>query len=120
MAHFFADENVFTTTVRLLRDLGLQVQRAQELGLTGADDPTIFRKAQELQAVLVTNDHGFGDVRVYPPSAHHGIILLKMEPDPTKVEAVHQVLRGLLQKERQFERTLFIVDTGKYRKRTRP
>ncbi len=119
MAHFFADENAFATTVRLMKDLGLQVQRAQELSLTGADDPTIFRKAQELKAVLVTNDHGFGDVRVYPPSAHHGVIVLKMEPDPTKVEAVHRVL-GLLQKETQFERCLFIVDTSKYRKRTTP
>jgi len=120
MAHFFADENVFMTTVRLLRDLGLNVQRAQELSLTGSDDLTIFRKAQELKAVLVTNDRGFGDVRVYPPSSHHGVILLKMEPDPQKVEAVHRVLRELLRRESRFDRCLFIVDASKYRKRTKP
>ncbi|GBC82402.1 hypothetical protein HRbin10_01525 [bacterium HR10] len=69
MAHFFADENVFMTTVRLLRDLGLNVQRAQELSLTGSDDLTIFRKAQELKAVLVTNDR---PVSVRPPGPSRG------------------------------------------------
>jgi hypothetical protein len=50
--------------------------------MTGASDGEVFRKAQQLQATLVTNDQGFGDIRAYPPSSHHGIIVLKMEPDP--------------------------------------
>jgi len=41
--------------------------------MTGASDGEIFQKAQQLQATLVTNDQGFGDVRTYPPSSHHGI-----------------------------------------------
>jgi len=103
-----------------MRDLGVQVQRVQELGMTGANDSDVFRKAQQLQAVLVTNDQDFGDVRTYPPSSHRGIIVLKMEPDPHKVQAVHQVLKELLRKEQRFERCLFVVDTHKYRKRTKP
>ncbi len=120
MTPFLADECVFTATVRLMRSLGLQVQRLQELGMTGMKDPHVFQKAQQLQAVLVTNDQGFGDVRTYPPSSHYGVIVLKMEPDPRKVQAVHRVLEELLKREQQFERCLFIVDTNKYRKRTKP
>ncbi|OGF55068.1 MAG: hypothetical protein A2Z21_04575 [Candidatus Fraserbacteria bacterium RBG_16_55_9] len=120
MAQYLADENVFTDTVRLMRNLGLNVKRVQELSLTGAKDPEIFHKAQELSAVLVTNDQDFGDIRAYPPSSHQGVVVLKMDPNPKKVEAVHQVLRELLKKEHQFERCLFIVDTHKYRKRTKP
>lgn len=120
MARFLADECAFTSTVRLIRDLGLQVQRIQELGLTGAADPEVFRKAQELKAVLVTNDQGFGDMRAYPPSSHQGVIVLKMEPDPKKVRAVHRVLEELLRKEQRFERCLFVVDASKYRKRMKP
>ena len=67
MPRFLADENVFTATTQLMRDLGLQVERVQELGMIGSDDPAVYRKAQELNAVLLTNDHGFGDVRLYPP-----------------------------------------------------
>jgi predicted nuclease of predicted toxin-antitoxin system len=74
MALFLADECTFTSTIQLMRGLGLQVQRVQELGMIGAGDPEVFRKAQQLQAVLVTNDQGFGDVRVYPPSSHQGVI----------------------------------------------
>jgi len=32
------------------------VQRIQELGVTGAADPEVFRKAQELKAILVTDE----------------------------------------------------------------
>jgi len=120
MVRFLADECTFASTVRLLRKLGFYVQRVQELNLVGAEDGEIFEKAQQLQAVLITNDRGFEDVRAYPPSSHRGIIVLKMEPDPDKVQAVHRVLEKLLQQESQFERRLFIVDMNKYRKRTKP
>lgn len=115
-----ADECVFACTVRLMRDLGLEVHRAQDLGLRGAKDREIFLEAQRREAVLVTNDRGFGDVRLYPPSSHFGIIVLKMEPDPEKVEAVHRVLKHMLQREKGFKGCLFVVDEHKYRKRTRP
>ncbi len=120
MTQFLADENVFTDTVRLMRNLGFKVMGVQELDLTGAKDPEIFHQAQELSAVLVTNDQDFGDIRAYPPSSHQGVIVLKMDPDPQKVQAVHRVLKQLLEREQQFKDCLLIVDTHKYRKRTRP
>lgn len=120
MTLFLADECVFVSTVRLMRDLGLQVRRVQELNLIGAEDQEVFQKAQQMKAVLVTNDKGFGDVRVYPPSSHRGIIVLRTEPDPVRIQAVHRVFEGLLKREVKFEQCLFIVDANKYRKRTKP
>ena len=117
---FLADECTFVQTVRLMRDLGCDVQRIQELGMSGADDHTVFRKAQEMGAVLVTNDKGFGDVRDFPPSSHHGVIVLRVLPKPEAVQAIHRVLTGLLEMEEKFEGILFIVDTHKYRRRKRP
>ena len=35
--------------------------------MAGAFDLVVFQKAQEMGAVLVTNDDGFGDVRDFPP-----------------------------------------------------
>lgn len=117
---FLADECTFIQTIRLVRSLGFDVQRIQELGMTGAEDEDVFEKAQDLKAVLVTNDKGFGDIRQYPPSSHFGMIVLRMAPDPRRVMRVHEVLKVLLKKEDQFEGALFIVDTHKYRVRRKP
>lgn len=69
---FLADECAFIETVRLMRELGFQVERIQDLGMIGAKDSDIFAKAQETKTILITNDKGFGDIRAYPPSSHHG------------------------------------------------
>ena len=116
---FLADECTFIQTVRLMRKLGFQVERTQDLGMIGAEDPDIFAKAQEIEAILVTNDKGFGDIRAYPPCSHHGVIVLKMSPDPQGVWQVHKALRKLLENETRFKGTLFIVDVNKYRKRSK-
>ncbi len=57
-AKFLADECTFVQTVLLMRKLGFDVQRIQQLGMTGAEDDKVFEKAQELKVVLVTNDKG--------------------------------------------------------------
>lgn len=117
---FLADECTFVQTVRLVRDLGFEIQRIQELGMTGVEDDEVFKKAQNLEAVLLTNDKGFGDIRQYPPSSHYGVIVLKMVPDPARIQEIHEVLKRLLEKEEQFQGTLFMVDTRKYRIRRKP
>jgi len=119
-AKFLADECTFVQTVLLIRNLGFEVQRIQELGLIGADDDEVFEKAQDLKAVLITNDKGFGDIRRYPPSSHFGVIVLKMAPDPADIHKVHESLKELLRQEGQFQGILFIVDTHKYRLRRNP
>lgn len=91
--HFLADECTFTNTVRLMRGHGCEVIRIQELGMAGASDAAVYQRAKEDEAVLVTTDQGFGDVRTYSPSEHHGIIVLKMRPDPVSVQAVHRMLK---------------------------
>jgi predicted nuclease of predicted toxin-antitoxin system len=117
---FLADECTFTQTVRLIRDHGCEVVRVQDVDLSGVPDAEVFQAAQERNAVLVTTDRGFGDIRTYPPSSHHGIIVLKVSPDPEQVRAVHRTLRQLLDTEELFSGTLFIVDEQKYRKRMSP
>ena len=117
---FLADECTFTKTVRMMRAAGCTVHRVQDLGMAGAPDAEVYQTALDKEAVLVTTDRGFGDVRSYPPSSHHGIIVLHVSPDPRQVRAVHRTLRMLLQTETSFTGTLFTVDGRKYRKRKRP
>ena len=114
---FVADECTFARTVRFMRELGFHVERTQDLGLGGAADSDVFARAQQTKSILVTNDKGFGNTSAYPPSSHHGVIVLKMPANPQAVPRVHQVLQRLLQSEAKFEGILFIVDANKYRKR---
>ncbi|MCI0512249.1 DUF5615 family PIN-like protein [candidate division KSB1 bacterium] len=114
---FFADECTFGMTVRLIRELGFEVVRAQDLGMVGFSDAAIFAKAQQTKAVLITNDQDFADIRQYPPTHHYGIIVLKILPEPEAIKSVHAVLKVLLLTETDFHNTLFIVDRFKYRKR---
>jgi len=117
---FLADECTFTRTVRLMKSLGCEVKRVQDLGIGGASDTEVFQAAQDRGAVLVTTDKGFGDVRSYPPSSHHGVIVLKVTPNPEQVRAVHRTLETLVESETRYEGTLFIADAQKYRKRRSP
>ena len=112
---FLADECVFTQTVRLLENWGYEIVRVQDLGMTGASDSEIFRKAVSLQIPLVTNDKGFADLRRYPLSDHYGIIVLKMVPKLEHIDKVHNTLRLMLSREREFKNRLFIIDSRKYR-----
>ena len=117
---FLADECTFTQTVQMMQEMACTVIRIQDLDMIGASDPDVFQTALELEAVLVTTDRGFGDIRTYPPSSHHGIIVLNVSPNPTQIRDVHDTMRALLNTESSFKQTLFTVDGQKYRKRMRP
>jgi hypothetical protein len=55
---FLADENVDADIVRALRRWGssIDIMRVQEVGLGGADDPTVLAWAAAQGRVLVTHD----------------------------------------------------------------
>ena len=120
MVKFLADECTFDSTVEFLRNEGWDVTTVKEIGLRGAKDPEVLNKAQEMGAVLVTRDLGFGDIRRVPLSGYCGIVVLKMTYYASG--EVHVVLRKMLRevKEDEFAGTLFIVDRNKWRKRRRP
>ena len=115
MVSFLAGECVFIQTVRLLKEWGFQVVRVQYLGMTGAPDSEVFKKAISLKVPLLTNDKGFADLRRYPLSDHYRVIVLKMSPKLEHISSVHNMLKLMLSKERVFENRLFIVDANKYR-----
>lgn len=107
----------FILPVEFLRNEGWDVATVKGIGLRGAKDPVVLNKAQEMAAVLVTRDLGFGDIRRFPPSAYCGVVVLKMTYHTS--DEVHAVLRKMLRevKEDEFAGTLFVVDRNKWRKR---
>jgi len=98
---FLADQCVWGKTIKLLREEGHKVITLKELGAEKAPDEEVLKLAFELDAVLVTNDTGFGNVLTYPPSTHKGVILLRLTK---RTEAyVHKVLRFFVGKVTQEE-----------------
>jgi len=55
-----ADQDVYVTTVRYLRNLGYDVITAYEIGLSKAEDIDLLKKAKEQNWLFVTRDRDFG------------------------------------------------------------
>jgi predicted nuclease of predicted toxin-antitoxin system len=116
MIAFLLDECVSFQTYRLISALGFTVKTVLDITRSGVTDSELFRIAQSQTLVIVTLDRGFGDVRIYPPNSHNGIIVLKAY-DLNSLQKCHTVLEMLLKVESEFKGNLFIVDGNKYRKK---
>ena len=90
------DENITSAAVALLTTAGHVVDTVSDEGLTGAADSLVIDACRSEQRLLVTFDVGFGDVRVYPPGSHHGVVLLRLadqRPDIT-LDILRRLLLG--------------------------
>lgn len=113
---FKLDENLGPSIKSLFVEYGHDCATTREEGLGGADDPVILTAAVSEWRVLVTNDHDFGNVLVYPPEDTAGIVVLN---PPGRVSL--RLLRGLvvalldaLSRE-DVRRKLWIVEPGRIR-----
>lgn len=112
---FITDECVGLPTITLLRKLGYSVVTAKEAGICGKSDFEILKLAIKEKRILVTEDIDFGNILLYPPKLHHGIILLRFRH--SLESEIHDILSCLLAelKPKDFKETLIIVDKDKYR-----
>jgi predicted nuclease of predicted toxin-antitoxin system len=77
--NFKIDENLPAECAALLRDAGFGADTVAEENLAGADDSAIARTARAEGRVLITLDLDFANIQAYPPSAHSGIIVLRLK-----------------------------------------
>jgi len=77
------DENL-PTSAAILASAGHDVDTVLAEGLTGAPDPDVVLAATAAGRILVSLDVGLGDIRVYPPGSHAGIVVLRV-PDQSAV-----------------------------------
>jgi predicted nuclease of predicted toxin-antitoxin system len=85
------DEDLPRQAVQLLREHGYEAASVFEQGMSGWKDPQLWTAVQESESYLVTADKGFGDIRVYPPGTHFGILLLR--PSEDGIRPVLELLR---------------------------
>ena len=87
------DEDLPGSAVSVLAEAGHDVVTVYDQSLQGADDGDVIAAVSAEARVLITLDLGFGDIRSYPPDAHHGIIVLRL--DRSDREHVNGVMRRL-------------------------
>jgi predicted nuclease of predicted toxin-antitoxin system len=75
------DENIPGELVRVLADLGHQVDTIPQEGLAGRDDTIVWSATQEAGRFLITQDLDFSDIRRFVPGTHHGLLLIRLR-DP--------------------------------------
>lgn len=90
------DENLPGRAVRLLREHGYDAASVVEMGMGGWKDPQLWIAVQKDERFLVTADKGFGDIRVYQPGTHFGILILRPDQDGIRpaVELLQRVLEA--------------------------
>lgn len=75
---FVVDEDLPEATAAMLKRMGYWAKHIRQISLRGASDQEVFQYAQNQNAVLITADKGFGDVRRFPIGSHYGIIILRL------------------------------------------
>lgn len=72
------DENLPTSLIETLVQLGHDADSVPEEGLQGSSDPDVWAAAQTAKRFLITQDLDFSDVRKFAPGAHYGLLLVRL------------------------------------------
>ncbi len=111
---FLIDQDVYAATARFLTELGHDVVRVAEIGLSQTADEALLQVAKEQQRLLVTRDRDYGRL-VFVKSLGAGVIYLRILPSTQAT--VHSELAQVLQRYSQdvLKTAFVVIDSGGYR-----
>lgn len=121
MMRFLLDANMPRCAVDLIRSRGGEAFFLRDMRLGNAPDSHVADLARKNQAILVTRDFDFSDIRSYPPAEFFGIIVLDMRERATATQ-ICSLLEVFLDRpnlESELARRLAIVRHGRVRFRPR-
>jgi len=88
------DEDLPLAVSDLLNANGHDAVTVWAQNMSGWKDPLLWQVIQSEKRFLVTADKGFGDIRVYPPGQHTGILILR--PDEDGIRPVMELMQSVL------------------------
>ena len=116
MPKFVIDEDVSRSTGKVLKNHGYEVKDIRDYGLRGAEDEEVYQFAQNNQAVLISNDTGFGNILRFPIGSHFGIVIAHFPNEVTTKEINRQLVESIRTlTEDDFKGNLVIIEPGKVR-----
>ena len=114
--NILCDQCVTRDVVNALRKAGFNTVHTSELGLSRSSDQEIFRYAQRAKRVLLSFDHGFGNITQFNIRNASGVVVVYIAEMKRQViiERILFVFQQVL-KQRQVVRHLFIVEMDSIR-----
>ena len=94
---FLLDANMPRSAASLLSGLAHEVEDVRDVLSSDATDAVVAAYAKAQQAILVTRDFDFADIRNYPPSEFAGIVVLEL-PDDAVAAQVNRALQSFVSK----------------------
>jgi predicted nuclease of predicted toxin-antitoxin system len=88
------DEDIPLVAAAWLRDRGHLASTVIEQRMGGWRDAALWEAVQAEHRFLITADKGFGDIRLYPPGTHGGVLLLR--PDQDGIRPILDLLQMVL------------------------
>jgi predicted nuclease of predicted toxin-antitoxin system len=112
---FLADECLYYSTVKLLKNHNYDVITLSERKSCGIKDREVAELAKKEQRILITRDMHFCNILKFPPKSYSGIIVLKINPNNATL--VHGNLLKFLKKYaiNDIKQTLVIINHGRFR-----
>ena len=111
------DENLPARLIRLLAELGHDIDTVPQEGLTGRPDNDIWTAAQAAERFFITQDLDFSDIRRFAPGTHYGLLLVRLRA-PGR-DALARRVQGVFQTElvETWKRAFVVVTDHKLRVR---
>jgi predicted nuclease of predicted toxin-antitoxin system len=103
------DEDLPQAAVEMLKKYGYDAASVLDEKLGGSKDSVLWQVVQAECGFLITADKGFGNVRLYAPGKHHGVMLLR--PDEDGIRPILALLQLVLASRKldDFKSTLVVV-----------
>lgn len=117
---FKLDENFGRSIQKILEESGHDARTVQEENLQGAPDPDVFTAAKSEERILITMDHGSGNVLVYDYKGTAGVAVIN-PPGRTTLALLRLLTMTLLQglTKDEIRGRLWIVEPGRIREHER-
>ena len=90
------DENIPTSLVSVLSELGHDVDSVLLEGMKGEPDDVVWRAATNAGRFFITQDLDFSDIRQFQPGTHPGVLIVRLrQPGKTALaERIEEVFRN--------------------------
>lgn len=111
------DENLPGEVAHFLREAGIDAETVAEEHMSGSADMSVAAAANSEQRTLITLDTDFANITAYPPSQHHGLIVIRTgaQDKQTVCDLVAHLVPILTA--RDPARELWILEPGRIRVR---
>ena len=118
---FIIDADLPRSISRVIDGYGHEAVDVRDIGMMSASDEEIVQYASDERLCVLSADLGFADVRRYPPSKYHGIVIMRL-PRHATTSFITRLLSTFLERIDTFPELrgrLAIVELGRVRFRIR-